>query len=346
MNKPLSAVQPSCPVSEAILPQDDRAFPIISLFAGAGGMDMGFEKAGFKTIWANDSDKTVIPSYRSFFPHAAFDSRSIRDIPGSEIPKADGVIGGPPCQCWSIAGCRRGIDDPRGQLFYDYIRVVHHVQPLFFVAENVSGLLQRKNRHFFNRLLRMMEEEGYAVTWKLVNAHYYGVPQDRLRVFMVGYHHSLGKRFVFPAPLSFRPTLKNAIFDLRKLKIGKTQKIKNHEISRSHYSSVFMSGNRVRSWDEPSFTILASSHTPIHPQAPRMVPTGQGRRRKFAPGYEHLYRRLTVRECARIQTFPDTCRFLYRSVRNGYKMVGNAVPVELAFHIAKAIKADLEGEQR
>ena len=188
----------------------------------------------------------------------------------------------------------------------------------------------------------MMEEEGYVVTWKLVNAHYYGVPQDRLRVFMVGYHYSLGKRFVFPAPLSFRPTLRNAIFDLRKLKIGKTQKIKNHEISRSHYSSVFMSGNRVRSWDEPSFTILASPHTPIHPQAPRMVPTGQGRRRK----YEHLYRRLTVRECARIQTFPDTCRFLYRSVRNGYKMVGNAVPVELAFHMAKAIKADLEGERR
>lgn len=160
MNEILSPVRSPCPVSEAIPPHDDRTFQIISLFAGAGGMDMGFEKAGFKTIWANDHDKSVIPSYRSFFPHVVLDTRSIRDIPGSEIPKADGIIGGPPCQSWSTAGCRRGIHDPRGQLFYDYIRVVHHVQPLFFVAENVSGLLQGKNRNFFNQLLRMLQEEG------------------------------------------------------------------------------------------------------------------------------------------------------------------------------------------
>lgn len=308
---------------------------------------MGFEKAGFKTIWANDHDQSVIPSYRSFFPHAAFDERSIRDIPGSEIPKAGGVIGGPPCQSWSAAGTRKGIDDSRGQLFYDYIRVIHHVKPLFFVAENVSGLIQGKNRDFFNQVLRMMQEEGYAVNWKLLNASHYGVPQDRIRVLMVGYHHSLGKQFVFPSPLSFRPTLRSAIFDLRKLKIGKTRRVTNHDLYTSTYSSRFMSSNRVRPWHKPSFTILASaSHTPLHPQAPRMISLGKGKQRQFVPGHEHRYRRLTVRECARIQTFPDTCRFLYRHVRNGYKMVGNAVPVELAFHIAKAIRADLEGERR
>jgi DNA (cytosine-5)-methyltransferase 1 len=323
----------------------EKIFHLISLFSGVGGMDMGFEKAGFKTIWANDHDQKVVSSYQSFFPHTVFDTRSIRHIHGSEIPKADGMIGGPPCQSWSTAGARRGIHDPHGQLFYDYIRVLHSVKPLFFVAENVSGLIQGKNRDFFNRILRMMKEEGYAVTWKVVNAHDYGVPQDRMRVLMVGYHHSLNKRFVFPAPLSFRPTLKNAIFDLRTLKVGASRKVANHDLFVSGYSSRFMSRNRVRPWNKPSFTIMASaSHTPLHPQAPLMVSGEEGKTKQFAPGHEHLYRRLTVRECARIQTFPDECHFIYRHVRHGYRMVGNAVPVELAFHMAKTIRADLESD--
>jgi DNA (cytosine-5)-methyltransferase 1 len=323
----------------------EKLFSLISLFSGVGGMDRGFEKAGFKILWANDHDQKVVPSYQSFFPHTVFDTRSLCHIPGSEIPKADGVIGGPPCQSWSTAGARRGIHDPNGQLFYDYIRVIHHVKPLFFVAENVSGLIQGKNRDFFNRILRMMKEEEYTVTWKVVNAHDYGVPQDRIRVLMVGYHHSLNKRFVFPAPLSFRPTLKNAIFDLRTLKVGASRKVANHDLFVSGYSSRFMSRNRVRPWNKPSFTIMASaSHTPLHPQAPLMVSGEEGKTKQFAPGHEHLYRRLTVRECARIQTFPDECHFIYRHVRHGYRMVGNAVPVELAFHIAKAIRADLEGD--
>ena len=345
MTLSVSLSQPSsCPGSPAST--EGRSFQIISLFAGAGGMDLGFEKAGFQTIWANDHDKNMIPSYRSFFPRAVLDTRSIRDIHGSEIPKADGVIGGPPCQSWSTAGARRGVHDPRGQLFYDYIRVIHHVKPLFFVAENVSGLIQGKNREFFQQILRMMREEGYTVTWKLVNAHHYGVPQDRLRVLMVGYHHSLNKRFIFPAPLSFRPTLRDAIFDLRKLKIGKSRKVTNHDLFVSGYSPRYMSSNRVRPWHKPSLTIMASAgHTPLHPKAPKMILIGQNRRRQFAPGHEGRYRRLTVRECARIQTFPDRCHFLYRHVLNGYKMVGNAVPVELAFHIAKVIRVDLEGGQ-
>jgi DNA (cytosine-5)-methyltransferase 1 len=322
-----------------------KIFHLISLFSGVGGMDMGFEKAGFKILWANDQDQTVIPSYASFFPHTAFDTRSLCHIPESEIPKADGIIGGPPCQSWSNSDARRGLHDPNGQLFYDYIRVLHSVKPLFFVAENVSGLIQGKNRNFFKQIIKMMEQEGYLVTWKVVNAHDYGVPQDRMRVLMVGYHHYLNKRFIFPAPLSFRPTLKNAIFDLRKLKIGTSRKAANHDLLISGYSSRFMSRNRVRPWNRPSFTIMASARsTPLHPQAPPMVLEEEGKTKQFVPGHEHLYRRLTVRECARIQTFPDDCHFIYRHVRHGYRMVGNAVPVELAFHMAKAIRADLEND--
>ena len=314
---------------------------LVSLFAGAGGMDIGFDKAGFKTIWANEYDKAIAPSYQNYFPDVVFDNRSILAIPDEDVPSATGVIGGPPCQSWSEAGAKRGIKDPRGQLFHEYIRVIRKVKPLFFVAENVHGLIHSRNKASFENILEMFEEEGYVVSWKLLRASDYGVPQDRERVFIVGYHKSLNKKFNFPAPLPEKVTLKDAIGDLAKLKIGSTKKVKNHEFYDSGYSSIFLSRNRVRGWDEQSFTILATDrHIPFHPQAPKMVPLGPNLK-GFAPGHEDKYRRLTIRECARIQTFPDDYEFIYTHMRNGYKMIGNAVPVTLAYWIAKTIKEDL-----
>lgn len=315
---------------------------IVSLFSGAGGMDIGFEKAGFKVIWANDFDKTIAPSYKNYFKNTPFDERSISQITNSDIPKAIGVVGGPPCQSWSEAGAKRGINDPKGQLFYEYIRVIQHINPLFFVAENVHGLIHSRNKNAFVQILQLLEESGYNISWKLLKASDFNVPQDRQRVFIVGFHQSLNKKFEFPEPLSQKPTLSDAIGDLKKMNIGdKKNKIKNHEISDTGYSPIFMSRNRVRSWDEQSFTILACDrHTPLHPQAPKMVSAGDGMK-KFVLGEENKYRRFTIRECARIQTFPDDYEFIYTHVRNGYKMIGNAVPVELAYHVAKKIKKDL-----
>lgn len=317
---------------------------IISLFSGAGGMDIGFEKAGFKTIWANEYDKTIAPSFCDYFKNVTFDGRSITDIPTNDIPLAMGVIGGPPCQSWSEAGAKRGIEDPKGRLFLEYIRVIQHVRPLFFVAENVHGLIHARNRASFENIIKELENCGYVVSWKLLKASDYGVPQDRERVFIVGYHSSLGKKFIFPEKLKIKVTLKEAIGDLEQIAIGST-KIHNHEISTTGFSPIFMSRNRVRAWHEQSYTILACDrHTPLHPQAPKMIPTGEGEMKKFVEGHENMYRRFTVRECARIQTFPDDYKFIYSHVRTGYKMVGNAVPVNLAYHVAKTIKNDLIGE--
>ena len=111
---------------------------IVSLFSGAGGLDLGFEAAGFKTVWANEHDKDIWETYEKNFPHVELDRRSIVDISDTEVPKCDGIIGGPPCQSWSAAGSLRGIDDKRGQLFFDYIRLLERKQPDFFLAENVS----------------------------------------------------------------------------------------------------------------------------------------------------------------------------------------------------------------
>lgn len=318
----------------------DGSQTLISLFAGAGGLDIGFEKVGFKTIWANEYDKTITPSYKAYFKNVPLDDRSIRDIPLSEIPKAIGVIGGPPCQSWSEAGARRGIDDPRGQLFDEYIRIIDEVRPKFFVAENVHGLIHSRNQESFQKIIKQLESLDYQVSWKLLKASDYGVPQDRERVFIVGYHKTVGKKFVFPAPLESKPTLKDAIYDLNHLKLG-TKKIKNHETTDIGFSPIFLSRNRVRSWNQQSFTILATDrHIPFHPSAPKMIKKSEDLF-AFVEGAEEKYRRLSIRECARIQTFPDDYEFIYNVPRNGYKMIGNAVPVNLAKHIAQTIKRDL-----
>ena len=322
---------------------ESNLLTLVSLFSGAGGMDIGFEKAGFKTIWANEYDKTISPSYQKYFPKVTFDGRSICDIRDTDLPdSAVGVIGGPPCQSWSEAGARRGINDPRGKLFFEYLRVIKKVKPLFFVAENVHGLIHSRNINAFKQILSLFENEGYEISWKLLNANDYEVPQDRERVFIVGYHKQLKTKFVFPDPVIERKTLRDAIGNLANLKPGATKKIKNHELYDAGYSPIFLSRNRVRGWDEPSFTIIATDrHIPFLPQAPKMVRVPGQETMIFAPGHEDKYRRLTVRECARIQTFPDNYEFVYNNIRSAYKMIGNAVPVELAKHIALAIKKDL-----
>jgi DNA (cytosine-5)-methyltransferase 1 len=322
---------------------------IISLFAGCGGLDLGFRLAGFNPVWANEFDRTIWDTYQFNHTNTHLDRRDIREINSEEVPDCVGIIGGPPCQSWSAAGAKRGIDDCRGQLFWDYIRIVRDKQPLFFLAENVSGILAARNRDAFTYILSQFEEIGYRVSYQLLNAKNFGVPQDRPRVIVVGYRESLGFGFEFPAPGNEVLTLRDAIGDLESIAplavSGKLDKyhslIANHECADLGFSSIYMSRNRVRGWSEPSFTIQASGrHAPIHPQANKMILIAKDKR-IFDPNSPYPYRRLSVRECARIQTFPDDFIFKYQQIADGYKMVGNAVPVNLARVLASKIFEDI-----
>jgi DNA (cytosine-5)-methyltransferase 1 len=321
---------------------------IVSLFSGAGGLDLGFHGAGFSTIWANEYDKTIWDTFRHNFPDTVLETRSITEVIDAEVPDCDGIIGGPPCQSWSEAGAGRGIEDARGQLFNDYIRILKAKQPKFFLVENVSGILAPRHSESFRGFLKDFEDAGYSVSWKMVNANDYGVPEDRLRVIIIGFRNDLNKTFVFPDPQKDRPVLRDAIWDLPEAKpaVGKNKandqlSVPNHEYMTGGFSPIFMSRNRVRSWDEPSFTIQAGGRqAPLHPQAPKMLKVEKNKQ-VFVDDQKHLYRRLSVRECARIQTFPDDYMFLYRDVAVGYKMIGNAVPVKLAEALAKEIKKQL-----
>ncbi len=326
---------------------------IASFFSGAGGLDLGFKKAGFDIVWANEYDKSIWKTYLENHPETFLDKRSIVDISGDEVFDCDGIIGGPPCQSWSEAGALKGINDKRGQLFFDFIRILEAKQPKFFLAENVSGMLLNRHSEALKNIKDMFKNAGlgYELSFEMLNASDYNVPQDRKRVIFVGIRKDLNFKYEFEKPNFPNLFLKDAISDLvdnvlpaqsQNKSNGIKCLVSNHEYMTGGFSTIYMSRNRVRSWNEPSFTIQAGGrHAPLHPQAPKMLFVEKDKR-IFVKGKEDLYRRLSVRECARIQTFPDDFIFHYENIADGYKMIGNAVPVNLAYFLAQSIKKQLK----
>lgn len=330
---------------------------VISLFSGCGGLDLGFEKAGFNIPVANEFDKTIWETFKVNHPETKLVEGDVRQVSKADIAQyldgeVDGIIGGPPCQSWSEAGALRGIEDERGQLFFDYIRILKEFRPKFFLAENVSGMLANRHSKAVQNILNLFSGAGYDVTLTLVNAKDYGVAQERKRVFYIGFRKGLGVQFAFPHGSTEEDgkklTLRDIIWDLQDTAVPTGTKnhhnpaaINNNEYFTGAYSTIFMSRNRVKSWDEQAFTVQASGRQcQLHPQAPKMVKFGKNDCR-FVEGKEELYRRMTIREVARIQGFPDGFQFIYDDANNAYKMIGNAVPVNLAYEVAAAIKTAL-----
>ena len=333
---------------------------VISLFSGCGGLDLGFEKAGFNIPMANEFDKTRGETFKINHPKTKLIEGDIRNVTKKDIEEffdgeIDGIIGGPPCQSWSEAGSLKGINDPRGKLFFDYIRLLKEFKPKFFLAENVSGMLANRNSDAVKNIINMFEEAGYNVSLTMINAKDYGVAQERKRVFYIGFREDLDIDFVFPDGSTKEDdkkiTLRDTIWDLQDSAVPANEKnkhnpdaINNNEYFTGAYSPIFMSRNRVKEWDEQAYTVQASGRQcQLHPQAPKMVKVGKNDCR-FEEGKEELYRRMTIREIARIQGFPDDFKFVYENTNDAYKMIGNAVPVNLAYEIAIAIKEAL-GEQ-
>lgn len=331
---------------------------LISLFSGCGGLDLGFERAGFDIPVANEYDKAVWETFKLNHPQTHLIEGDIRRIAKADMEQflhgeVDGIIGGPPCQSWSEAGKLRGIADARGQLFWEYVRVLEEFKPKFFLAENVSGMLADRHAEAVQNILKMFEDAGYDVSLTLVNAKNYGVAEERKRVFYIGFRKDLGIEFNFPRGSTEddtkKLTLRDVIWDLRETAVPAGEKnhhnpnaVNCNEYFVGGYSPIFMSRNRVKGWDEQAFTVQASGRQcQLHPQAPKMVKTGKNDCR-FVEGKESLYRRMTVREIARIQGFPDDFQFVYENVNTAYKMIGNAVPVNLAYEIAIAIRDILE----
>ena len=243
---------------------------VISLFSGCGGLDLGFEKAGFDIPIANEYDPTIWETFKANHPHTKLIEGDIRNINEDDFSgPIDGIIGGPPCQSWSEAGSLRGINDSRGRLFYDYIRILRSKRPKFFVAENVSGMLANRHSEAVKNIIAMFKDSGHDVSVTLANAKDYGVAQERKRVFYIGFRTDLGISYTFPKGSTSenekKLTLRDVIWDLQFSAVPAGKKnyhnpaaINNNEYFTGAYSPIFMSRNRVKSWDEQAFTVQAS----------------------------------------------------------------------------------------
>lgn len=347
-----------------------KEIKIVSLFSGAGGLDKGFELAAtsgspihFETVWANEYDNAIHATYRNAFPKAMLVEKSITKVAGEDLVDLQGadlirssnsglemfgLLGGPPCQSWSAAGAKRGKEDPRGQLFWDYIRILSLLKPVFFVAENVPGILADRNKEALAGILQEFCDAGYNVQYSKLNAAFHDVPEDRERVIFVGVRSDIVSKseYSFPSPSRLedgKPT-KMTMQDVPALlalsKSARPFSTDNrsqdqNEFMEGGFSPLFMSRNRCRNWNEPSFTIQATArHAPVHPELGSMSKVGQD---AFVFDKPNSVRRFTVRECAEIQTFPADHKFIYKNITDGYKMIGNAVPVNLGRAIAKSI---------
>ncbi|MEN2275057.1 DNA (cytosine-5-)-methyltransferase, partial [Enterococcus lactis] len=298
-----------------------------------------------KIIYSNDVFKSSNQTYIANFNHDLVkDSRDIRKV--INFPESTLVLGGFPCPGFSAAGPRL-LDDPRNFLYIHYIRALMQSQPPFFIAENVKGLMTMVNGLVLQQMTEDFAAAGYQVEAHLVNARDYGVPQSRERVFIIGVRNDIVEQYGFhyelPTPTHGSEakyphvTLRDAIGDLP---------LDAEDVFDSDYSSIYMSRNRKKSWNEQSFTIQASGRqAPQHPAGEPMVKVGPDRW-KFSGDFN---RRLSVRETARIQTFPDWYDFsdgeddrvkvVSRNHRlnEQYKQIGNAVPVYLAEKISRPI---------
>lgn len=328
---------------------------LISLFSGCGGLDLGFENAGFKRVWANDFDTDAQAVYTLNL--GEIDDRNILSVGEDEIPEGDILTAGFPCQPFSNAGSRKGVHDSRGMLYKECLRIIKSKMPKVVVFENVKGLLSTKyidGRNLVDVIiedLSTMNNIGYNVVYKLLNASDYGVPQNRQRVFFVGVRKDLGINFVFPKKQSKdNLTLRNvldipaelpnqvdwllspqALEMIAYIPEGGSWKDVPYEQLAPRFQRIrddmkkYRSPNFYRrfSRDEINGTITASAQPEncgiIHPTENR---------------------RYTIREVARIQSFPDNFLFIDNSPKNitaMYKVIGNAVPVTLAQNVASAI---------
>ncbi len=318
-----------------------KRFKVLSLFAGCGGLDLGFRgsfhalgkeyaKNNFELIWANEINKQACDTYKSYFGNHII-CEDINNIEDTEFPQADIVLGGFPCQDFSLAGKRRGLSVERGRLYLQMKRVIDIVKPKAFVAENVKNLMLMEKGLILKTIIDDFKDSGYNVYFHLFHAGNYGIPQNRERVVIFGIREDID--IVPKLPLETNSpdnwvTVKEEIDDLWD-KVNDPN-IPNHtckDISKAKfYEGKKTQGNLRIQADKIAPTIRAEHHGNI-----------EGHYRTFGDENDiSSWRRLSVRECARIQSFPDN--FIFQcAASSAYKQVGNAVPPVLGWHIARAL---------
>lgn len=334
------------------------------MFSGCGGLDLGASRGGAEIAFANDVDPAAERAYCSILRDAEFSLGSVENV--RSLPAIDLLLGGYPCQAFSDGGLRRPEDDPRARLFAEFNRLLGASSPKFFVVENVPGLARLRGGRLLREQLEAFSragQYGYEIAVRTLPAEAYGVAQRRRRVIVVGVRRDLGQHFWFPAEThgpegSGLLPLRSHGDAIADLPLWPDGQFYEHPDRGHNFPWYYMSRNRKARWDDPGLTVLASwRHVTLHPASPVMErvaddPRDDRNRQtwRFTDRHDHLDadasrpvlerpRRLSVRECARLQDLPDELA-LEGDVRSAFVHVGNAVPPKLAEVVVRAITTE------
>ena len=298
---------------------------VVSLFSGAGGLDLGFRMAGHQILWANDLYEDAVKTYRkNLGTHIIFDD--IHNISTDDIPECDIVIGGFPCQGFSVANTKRHVGDERNELYKQLIRVIKAKNPKFFLAENVKGLTNLGKGEVFQMILSDFRGLGYKVQHQIMNAADYGVPQTRLRVIIIGVRNDIDWEYTFPNPIRSKEgenglpiwlSVGEALSSLPDP--DQENNIPNHTYSKYKLNINGYIGHRLLDPDKPAPTVTAR---------------GDSRGGVVILPHPNGKRRMSCRELASVQSFPVDYEFVGNN-SSIYRQIGNAVPPLLAYAVAK-----------
>jgi len=325
--------------------ESQSPYTVIELFAGAGGLALGFENAGLNAKTLVEIEPRAADTLKMNRPQWDVRAEDVAKVAFSE-GEADIVTGGFPCQAFSYAGKKMGFEDTRGTLFFEYARIVNEVRPKLIMAENVRGLVTHDDGRTLQTMLSVLDDLGYTVSWRVLRAQYLDVAQKRERWVMIGVRKDLALAPIFPEERSYTLCLRDALENVP-VSGGQTYAERKHavmahipeggywrdlpEALQREYmgASFFMGGGKTGmarrlSWDEPSLTLTCN---PAQKQTERCHPSET--------------RPLTVREYARIQSFPDDWQFT-GSIAAQYRQIGNAVPVNLGFHLGMSLRRMLD----
>lgn len=300
---------------------------VVSLFSGAGGLDLGFIQAGHEIIWANDNFKDATITYSSNLgDHICSDS--ILEVKSNKIPDCDVIIGGFPCQGFSVANMKRHVGDSRNRLYVEMIRLIRDKKPRYFLAENVKGLVSMDNGSVLNLVLHDFRESGYRVKYKVLNTADFGVPQQRHRVIIIGTRLDVEQEIDFPMPTHSTPDIAQKLSKLPWVSVGEAlQNIPEPEDAPEL-------PNHVCSQYKLRFNGYIG-HRAIDPDKPAPTVTGRGDDRGGVVVLHHPrnHRRMSARELATVQSFPQDYVFS-GCLSSVYRQIANAVPPKFAHAVA------------
>ena len=324
----------------------------IDLFSGAGGLTLGFDRAGFNNVYAIDVNVVFAKTYQKNFPKHKLIIKDIRDVDDREVKsladgkKIDLIVGGPPCQGFSIAGNigRTFLEDERNKLFLEFVRFVSILKPKMFVLENVAAMATHRKGETIKEIVKKFDDVGYNVRWRILNTVNYGIAQKRRRIFIVGTRKDLPETFQYPKEIKGQKTIKDVIDDLPPLESGEASEIPNH-VAMNHSTEMLNKMRYVKDGGDRNDIPKsirpksgdARKYIRYNSREPSICITGD-MRKVF---HYSANRALTCRELARIQTFPDDFIFLGSSIQI-QQQIGNAVPPKMAEIVASAIKEALE----